>query len=87
MQHLNGSVSEALGPQPKEALLFAASNKSANQVIREQVQNESKIASLSRNGLPRRLKDNYIHAKILILEQLSLIDISPSLRNALDSLI
>jgi hypothetical protein len=35
----NGVVSEAVGPQPKDALLFASFNKSAAQVIREQREN------------------------------------------------
>ncbi|MUG46751.1 hypothetical protein [Paenibacillus woosongensis] len=33
---LNGVVKEAVGPQPREALLFASSKKSAAQVILEQ---------------------------------------------------
>ncbi|WP_438447095.1 hypothetical protein [Gorillibacterium sp. sgz5001074] len=33
---LNGVVSEAVGPQPKDALLFVSSNISVKQVILEQ---------------------------------------------------
>ncbi|MED4602437.1 hypothetical protein P9314_17355 [Paenibacillus validus] len=50
----NGSVSEAIGTQPKEALLFAPSRKSSSQILREQ------RAAMKRNN--KHIKDRFSRA-------------------------
>ncbi|WP_138494862.1 hypothetical protein [Paenibacillus pinistramenti] len=53
---LNGVVSEAVGAQPKDALLFASSNKSSAQVIREQRAARQKNSQLIKERLEMAFK-------------------------------
>lgn len=48
---LNGVVKEAVGTQPKDALLFASSKKSVTEVIREQRKNRQKNSDLIKERL------------------------------------
>lgn len=50
----NGNVSEVVGVQPREALLFAPSRKSSGQILREQ------RASMKRNN--KHIKDRFAQA-------------------------
>lgn len=53
---LNGVVTEAVGTQPKDALLFAPSKKSAAQVIREQRANRRKNSQFIKERLDEAFK-------------------------------
>ncbi|RAV13349.1 hypothetical protein [Paenibacillus contaminans] len=53
---LNGVVSEAVGTQPKNALLFAPSKKSAAQVILEQRANRRKNSQFIKERLDEAFK-------------------------------
>ncbi|TDQ36379.1 hypothetical protein [Aureibacillus halotolerans] len=53
---LNGVVSEAIGTQPKDALLFAPSKKSVSQVIHEQRANRRKNSQLIKERLDEAFK-------------------------------
>ncbi|WP_055108295.1 hypothetical protein [Paenibacillus ihumii] len=50
----NGKVTEAVGTQPKEALLFAPSKKTSSQILREQ------RTAMKRNN--QRIKDRFNEA-------------------------
>ncbi|GIP34315.1 hypothetical protein [Paenibacillus sp. J2TS4] len=53
---LNGVISEAVGTQPKEALLFAPSKKSAAQVILEQRANRRRNSQFIKERLEEAFK-------------------------------
>ncbi|CAM3398913.1 hypothetical protein [Paenibacillus lupini] len=53
---LNGVVTEAVGTQPKDALLFAPSKKSAAQVIVEQRANRRRNSQFIRERLEEAFK-------------------------------
>lgn len=50
----NGVVSKAIGFQPKEALLFAPSDKSSSQILRDQ------RSAMKRNN--KQIKDRFAQA-------------------------
>jgi hypothetical protein len=53
---LDGVVKEAVGTQPKNALLFAPSKKSAAQVIREQRANRQRNSQFIKERLDEAFK-------------------------------
>lgn len=53
---LNGVVTEAIGTQPKDALLFASSKKSAAQVILEQRASRRKNSQFIKERLEEAFK-------------------------------
>ncbi|CAG7646508.1 hypothetical protein PAESOLCIP111_05178 [Paenibacillus solanacearum] len=53
---LNGVVTEAIGTQPKDALLFASSKKSAAEVILEQRANRRKNSQFIKERLEEAFK-------------------------------
>jgi hypothetical protein len=53
---LNGVVTEAVGTQPKDALLFAPSKKSAAQVILEQRENRRRNSHFIKERLEEAFK-------------------------------